>query len=272
MKGEKQRGAGSSPASSSSMGLLQTYDVPSFDIHDIHKVSQLIAELTAGTFTLIYHPSSRSSRQKLSSPHPLLVKCWFEMGSCFKNTLVQPKFVWRVIASTSKEASRRSRIKTIKTPHSVELLDVVRLLVPTNANVDRSLYPFVKPRNAFFIYTNDQKEHLFEAKNEEGRKRFVFAMKLMVARLASKIIVGDKDVFDEFFTPTGKKMHLFDSSNGSFPPPPPPQPQATPVRTGCNVEEASVASGHVGSICSVIVAPVNSESGRNDELWGKSAH
>ena len=43
MKGEKQRGAGSSPASSPSMGLLQTYDVPSFDIHDIHKVSQLIA-------------------------------------------------------------------------------------------------------------------------------------------------------------------------------------------------------------------------------------
>jgi len=124
--------------------------------------------------------------------------------------------------------------------------------VPTE--VDRSIYPFVKPKNSFVITTNDQKEYLFEAKNEEGRKRFLFAMKLMIARLASKIIVGDRDVFDEFFTPMGKHRDRGDMGCSQ-----------SPV-----VEDDSVASGNVGSICNAIVAPVNVESGRNEELWGKS--
>lgn len=223
-------------------------------------------ELTAGSYTLIYHPHNMSYQQKQSTPHPLLVKCWFELGSCLKNTLVQPKFAWQVIAPTSKELSRRSRIKTIfKTPRAVELLNVVRLLVPTN--VDRSIYPFVKLQNSFFIHTSDQQEYLFEARNEEERIRFLFAMKLMVARLASKIIVGEKDVFDEFFSPTGKKKNYVDARKGSSPTAP-----SASVDSGWKEEETSVASATAGSICNAIVAPINAESGRNDELWGKSAY
>lgn len=122
--------------------------------------------------------------------------------------------------------------------------------------VDRSIYPFVKPKNSFMIMTNEEKEYVFEAKIEEGGKRFLFAMKLMIARLASKIIVGDKDVFDEFFTPTGKRKEDVGCSPHSY----------------LEVEDESVASGKVGSICNVIVAPVNVESGRNEELWGKSGY
>ena len=48
-----------------------------------------------------------------------------------------------------------------------------------------------------------QEDYLFEAATQDERDKFVFAFKVMVARLASKIIVGDKDVFDEFFTPLG---------------------------------------------------------------------
>jgi len=40
---------------------------------------------------------------------------------------------------------------------------------------------------------------LFEAGSEVERDRLAYALKLAVARLGSKIIVGDAGVFDEFF-------------------------------------------------------------------------
>ena len=44
---------------------------------------------------------------------------------------------------------------------------------------------------------------LFEASCQQERDALVQGLKGLVARLASKIIVGDERVFDEYFTPFG---------------------------------------------------------------------
>jgi hypothetical protein len=170
------------------------------------------------------------------------------MGSCLKTTLVQPKFVWRTVSQPSGQSSVKQSLKTIQAPASVELLNIVRILSPSTTSVDRNIYPFVKSENAFILVTTTKDEYLFEAKNEDQKKKFVYCMKLMIARLASKIIVGDRDVFNEFFDPLGKRIQEVQASKA---------------------EEASVANGRVGSMCTTIVAPVNAESDRNDELWGR---
>ena len=90
------------------------------------------------------------------------------------------------------------------TPESVELLNIVRVLKPNT--IDRDQHPFAKQRNSFTLQSNTNDIYLFEAFSEKERDRFVQGLKLVVARLASKIIVGDEDVFDEFFTPWGQSI------------------------------------------------------------------
>ncbi len=179
------------------------------------------------------------------------------MGSCLKTTLIQPKFVWRIIRQPPKGLSRLTRSLKIamQEPESIELLNIVRILSPSTTSVDRNKYPFVKCESSFVLVTSTKDEYLFEAKDAEQKKRFVFCMKLMIARLASKIIVGDRDVFNEFFVPFGKKLMNLDSSNDD---------NKDKTRSKCNEEEG----GRVGSICTKLVAPVNTEGDRHDELWG----
>jgi len=88
------------------------------------------------------------------------------------------------------------------TPHDIELLDIVRVLKPDS--IDRDEYPFAKLKNSFILHSSAEEQvFLFECTSEQERDRFVHGLKLLVARLASKIIVGDEKVFDEFFTPWG---------------------------------------------------------------------
>jgi hypothetical protein len=179
------------------------------------------------------------------------------MGSCLKSSLIQPKFVWRAAIKPSKKRSLRS----IQKPQSVELLNIVRILSPSNTSVDRNIYPFVKTKNAFVLVTSTKEEYLFEAQNEEEKDKFVFCMKIMVARLASKIIVGDRDVFNEFFSPSGNKMEdplLSEEASSDV------------SSSDSDPKEAPIANKRMDSICEKIVAPVNSESGRKDELWGRT--
>jgi len=84
--------------------------------------------------------------------------------------------------------------------HSVDLLDIAQI-IPLNW-VDRELYPFAKISCSFVIRVYD-KDMLFEAENTSQRDWFIDALKILVATLWSKIIVGDRDVLNEFFTATG---------------------------------------------------------------------
>lgn len=173
--------------------LLQTYDIHSFDLNNNNAITQLVSELMHGTFTFIWHPNNNIP---MKTCHPLIVKCWFEMGSCLITKLVNPKFIWKNICP-SQDHRKASSGNPYVSPQHIDLLDIVRILTPTN--IKRDTYPFAKQQSSFLISTNESKEFLFEAKSTDERNRFLFAMKLMVARLASKIIVGDSDVFSEFF-------------------------------------------------------------------------
>eukprot|EP00551_Chaetoceros_affinis_P006453 CAMPEP_0203686246 /NCGR_PEP_ID=MMETSP0090-20130426/48964_1 /ASSEMBLY_ACC=CAM_ASM_001088 /TAXON_ID=426623 /ORGANISM="Chaetoceros affinis, Strain CCMP159" /LENGTH=996 /DNA_ID=CAMNT_0050555467 /DNA_START=821 /DNA_END=3808 /DNA_ORIENTATION=- len=246
----------------SKKSLLATLDIYTFDINDSTAISMLIKELIASSFSLIWHPNKmEKSWSDSSTAPPHRVKAWFEMGSCLKKALLQPKFVWRS-NDNMKYASRQMKVKSIHKPESIELLNIVRIVAPKE--IDRQLHPFVKKECAFIIVTNTEEEYLFEAATQDERNKFVFAFKVMVARLASKIIVGDKDVFDEFFTPLGvaKKKKRRRRRNE--------RKRGTSGNSGVifidevdvGSDSFSVSSETSSNFCTVIVSSVEDESNR----------
>ncbi|GFH45420.1 hypothetical protein CTEN210_01895 [Chaetoceros tenuissimus] len=224
---------------------ILSVDPDSFDVEDTAKVSGTILELVNASFTFIYHPNKKLySKSRNKSSHPIICRCWFEMGSCLRKVLVQPNFSWRPL-SPKTSSCRQDRINLIQAPMFVDLLNIVRLTEPTV--LDRSQFPFAKIENCFMITTNSKEKFLFEAKNREEKRKFLFSTKIMIARLASKIIVGEKDVFDEFFTPlsSSRRSQLLEKETKT-------SDSASVVRT-----------------CHALVAPMSHESKRRNELWGK---
>lgn len=220
--------------------VLPSLNMETFQINDVRMVSDLMHDMILNEIPCILHSTATKTYK-----HPIMIKAWFEMGSCLKATLVQPKFVWRSV--TSEFSSRKDMINAIQRPDGIELLDIVRIL-KLHQGSNRLSHSFVKLSHSFSILTNTGEEYLFELASEEERNKFVFSFKLLIARLASKIIVGDKDVFEEFFSPQGRKNRIETDENRST---------LTP-------------SGSTHSFSTTLVAPVQRESSRQDELWGVS--
>jgi hypothetical protein len=76
---------------------------------------------------------------------------------------------------------------------------MVRILKPET--LDREEYPFAKMNCSLFILLSSNERFLFEASSPDERDWFVYGLKLVVARLASMVIVGDDQMFVEFFSP-----------------------------------------------------------------------
>lgn len=257
------------------------------NIHDSFLIHP--QELTTGNMLLLWHslpPSAlknmptttKSSKTLAKTIPPIRIKAWFEMGSCLKSTLIQPKFIWRTNNTNDMHTSRRKRIQAIQAPEFVELLNIVRIMPLTSSLIDRNIHPFAKADCCFKLVPNDTSaEVIFEAATKDDRDRFVFAMKIVIARLASKIIVGDKDVFDEFFStrPTQAPRKLK---------PPSSSPSSAAVSLDCDdhgghdYDECSSgrdtptsrnSMSPTQSFCSTLVQPVAEESSRQDELWGQ---
>lgn len=252
------------------MSLIQSLDVDSFDVNDSQATSQLISELITSNFSFIWH--TKEAIQNLSGSSnatPHRIKSWFEMGSCLKKTLLQPKFVWRSNDNVLFP-SRQSKMKSIHKPESVELLNIVRIVAPTE--IDRQKHPFVKKDCAFYIITNTEEEFLFETATKDERTKFLFVFKLMVARLASKIIVGDKDVFDEFFTPLGaakreKKRRKQKIRRNKFKS---DAIRMSGLKQSSQSDSFSVSSEATG-FSKVFIGTVEEESQRKGELWGSAS-
>jgi len=245
--------------------LLYTINVDTFDVNNVVLVSQFIEELTNGFLSLIWHPGPNQESSSPTNPTPLHTQAWFEMGTCLKSTLVQPKFMWRGAYhrpndDDSSNANRNIKGPAFQSPHFVELLNIVRVIAPNR--VDRKIYPFCRLTHAFTVGTSQEETFLFEAATEMERNRFVLGLKLVVARLASKIIVGDKGVFDDFFSPCGLRYKSKSKGSGR-------NKTSSPVATKRKVlkEEKHLPVGGVtGS--NFIAASVNGEGDRTDELWG----
>ena len=102
--------------------------------------------------------------------------------------------MWHLV-QRNKKSQRKITLPTTGAV-SFDLVDVARVLAVDT--VDRKLYPFAKPASCFLLKTID-KSFLFETKSAPERERIVRLLKLVVARLGSKLIVGDQSFFEEFF-------------------------------------------------------------------------
>ena len=103
--------------------------------------------------------------------------------------------MWTKVQRPNEKSKRNVPMLTTKA-HGFDLVDVARVLAVDS--VDRVHYPFAKPSSCFLVKTLD-KSILFEAKSASERERIVRLLKLVVARLGSKLIVGDQSFFSEFF-------------------------------------------------------------------------
>jgi hypothetical protein len=170
----------------------------------------LFQELTFKKTTLVWHPSpERATSKKNKSSSPVSVEGWFELGSRLPTTLIQPKFMWR--ETYQPDLLNRKRLgTTYRKPSSLDLLTMIRIVKPST--LDRSVYPFAKLDKTFTILTHTNELHVFEAVSSQERDWLVHGLKLAVARLASMIIVGDDQMFVEFFSPWAYAPPLLEGS------------------------------------------------------------
>lgn len=144
----------------------------------------------------ISHEEGSSKSKTNSHSAPKSITGWFESGSQLDNLVVFPKFVWR-------QAFQSGTSLISRTPHHIQLLTIVGVVTP--ASLDRNLYPFARLDRSCLIQTHDGKEYVFEASCGQERDLFVKRLKVLVARLASSVIVHDENMLKEFFSPAGSE-------------------------------------------------------------------
>ena len=166
-----------------------------------HFAPSLLRQLaTEQRVNLVWHPAStppsgkRSSQSRPPSQPPISIVGWFEYGSQLDTVIVFPKFVWRQTFQSGMNMISR-------VPYYIPLLTIVGVVTPST--LDRTIYPFARLDRSCCVRTHDGRELVFEAPTPQGRDLFVNRLKVLVARLASSVIVHDEAMLREFFSPTG---------------------------------------------------------------------
>eukprot|EP00537_Pseudo-nitzschia_pungens_P010804 CAMPEP_0172387106 /NCGR_PEP_ID=MMETSP1061-20121228/4499_1 /TAXON_ID=37318 /ORGANISM="Pseudo-nitzschia pungens, Strain cf. pungens" /LENGTH=1103 /DNA_ID=CAMNT_0013116675 /DNA_START=518 /DNA_END=3829 /DNA_ORIENTATION=+ len=165
-----------------------------------------------------------STSNKSRTLFPIAVDGAFEVGSHLEHMVVQPKFTWTPLAQPNLEEEEDSHDPTNgknsrelflseSAPPQVELLSIIRVNKACAYNQwDRNRYPYARLDRTCVVSTNDPKHSsiVLEARSSQERDWLVFALKLIVARLASIIITRDEDMLHEFFSPYSALMQLED--------------------------------------------------------------
>lgn len=143
---------------------------------------------------LIWHPTQSKNTPNRS---PLCVKVWIESGVYLVDgTFLLPKLTWIKASEDSGSGSQRKNKRQQKALRKFDLLDVCRIC-PTE-KVDRRLHPFASASKSFYIETGNE-VFLMEAQTSAERDRIVYGLKLVIARLASLLMLRDMRAADEFF-------------------------------------------------------------------------
>jgi len=142
---------------------------------------------------LVWH---RKSLINVRHP-PLAIHAWIDHGTQLDVDLIQPKFSWQ---ETQRKREHSKSVLSNCKYHSVDLLDICKVIPLDRINVDRHDYPFVRRSCSFLIQACDL-EMVFEARNDVEKDYFVEGLKMVVARLGTQIIMGDGRVLEEFFSP-----------------------------------------------------------------------
>ena len=126
---------------------------------------------------------------------PVCVKVWVESGVYLSDgSFLLPKLTW--LPAHEKKLESRVLNVSDNNPRSIELLDVCR--VRECNSIDRRLHPFALVNRSFIIQTQTG-SYLFEARSKQERGRVVNGLKLVIARLASLLMLKDLRAVDEFF-------------------------------------------------------------------------
>jgi hypothetical protein len=144
---------------------------------------------------LIWHPNPKQDSRS-STPRPCCIQAWVERGTYLLNqNFVQPKFMWK--PTFEGELGNRRKINL-----SVEYFDLLEIARIDNSPeaIDRSVYPLAHRPSCFSIKTKSD-YFLFQAQSVGEKFQIVFGLKLVVARLASLLIVRDTTAVEEFFEP-----------------------------------------------------------------------
>jgi len=171
-----------------------------FDIHNVNFVNKNIGQILHRNMKLVWHPMPSSTKSQ-TSPSPVCVAAWIELGSLLKNIVIHPKLMFKPIVNNTKSQhvhQQKVQLCSQDDVISVDLLDINRIMEVDSIN--RKMYPFAKLRTSFIVSTKSGKSFLFEASSEKEKEQFVQSLKLLVARFTSMIVVEDETVYDEFFT------------------------------------------------------------------------
>lgn len=143
---------------------------------------------------LIWHPTQTKTKPNRS---PLCVKVWIESGVYLVDgTFILPKLTWIKAADERKSGSSRKYKQQQDPLQKFDLLEVCRICA--SETIDRKQHPFASVSKSFFIETGSE-TFLMETHTTEERDRIVYGLKLVVARLASLLMLRDMRAANEFF-------------------------------------------------------------------------
>lgn len=142
--------------------------------------------------SLLWHPKPTSDKPQ---PKPRCVNTWIERGTYLINqSFIHPKLMWKPAYEPDLATKRQINVEA----EQIDLLHVSR--INDVEQVDRRRYPFARCRRCFIVETRSD-AYLFEAGSATEKENLVFGLKLLVARLASLLMVRDFRAIEEFFEP-----------------------------------------------------------------------
>mmetsp|Transcript_23477 Transcript_23477/g.66439 ORF Transcript_23477/g.66439 Transcript_23477/m.66439 type:complete len:165 (+) Transcript_23477:3-497(+) len=145
--------------------------------------------------TMLWHPQN-GDKGGGAAKSPICVKVWIESGVYLVDgSFILPKLTW--MAMHEGQLDSRTLNLSKSAPKQLDLLDVCR--VRATKSVDRQHYCFARADRSFMVQTQDE-AYLFEARTQDERDRIVDAMKLLIARLASLLMLRDLRAVEEFFS------------------------------------------------------------------------
>lgn len=152
---------------------------------DEEVIVEIVQAMNNERLTLMWHPTQTKDTPNRS---PVCVKLWIEAGVYLVDgSFLLPKLTW---VKASDFDSKRAA------PQALDLLDICRIR-PTD-KIDRKCHPFADASKSFGIETQTEL-FLFAAQSTQERDRIIYALKLVIARLASLLMLRDIRAAEEFF-------------------------------------------------------------------------
>jgi hypothetical protein len=165
-----------------------------FDVHNDEVFSTIVQEIFNQSTTLVQHPFSDSCNPGGLVQRPIAVEAWLERGQHLTYALIQPKWMWKAKPRETKGLKNFQKVNL----QGIELLDITRIL--RMEDIEGGSQAFARPSHCVVIKSIHNEEFCFEAKSVQERNRLVYSLKIVIARFGAKVLVGDPDVYWEFFS------------------------------------------------------------------------